>query len=81
MVHAFDKGMLLRPFSELLLRFYPKTFIEIRRWALVHIVVDDRVTEKRGLVGPIRPRATGPPQPMRVHEATTKKKGAGKPYE
>jgi len=74
-VHAFVKGMLLGPFSESLLRFYPKTFTEIKRRALAHIAADDRVTEKRGLVGLIRP------QPMRVHKATTKKKGAGKPYE
>ena len=33
-VHAFIKGMLSGPFSESLLRFYPKTFNEIRRWAL-----------------------------------------------
>jgi len=52
-VHAFVKGMLLGLFSESLLRFYPKTFTEIRRWALAHIVADDRVTGKRGLVGPI----------------------------
>jgi len=82
-VLAFVKGMLSGPFSESLLRFYPKTFTEIRRRALAHIAVGDRVTEKRGLVGPVRPRAAGRPQPMRVHEATTKKKGAGKqqPYE
>jgi len=80
-VHAFVKGMLSGPFSESVLRFYPKTFIEIRRRALAHIETDDRVTEKRGFVGPIRPRAAGRPQPMRVHEATTEKKGAEKPYE
>jgi len=82
-VHALVKGMLSGPFSESLLRFYPKTFSEIRRWALAHIAADDRVTEKCGLVGPVRPRATGRPQPMRVHKATTEKKGAGKqqPYE
>ena len=78
MMHAFIKKMLPGPFSESLLRFYPKTFSEIRRRALVHITTDDRVTEKRGLVGPVRPRAAGRPQPMRVHEVTTKKKGTGK---
>jgi len=81
MVHAFVKGLLLGAFSESLLRFYPKTFSEIRHWALMHIAADERVTEKCGLVGPVRPRAAGRPQPMRVHEATTEKKGAGKPYE
>jgi len=59
MVHAFVKRMLSGPFSESLLRFYPKTFNDIRRWALAHIVADDQVTEKRGLVGPVRPRAVG----------------------
>jgi len=78
-VHAFVKGMLSGPFSESLLRFYLKTFTEIRHRALAHITADDRVTEKHVLVGPIRPRATDRPQPMRVHEMTTEKKGAGKP--
>jgi len=77
-VHAFVKGMLLGPFSESLLRFYPKTFTEIRRRALAHIAADDRVTQKQGLVGPARPRAAARPPPMRVHEATTEKNGAGK---
>ena len=54
-VHAFVKGMLSGPFSESLLRFYPKTFTEIRRHALAHIAADDRVTQKQGLVGPARP--------------------------
>jgi len=80
-VHAFVKGILPGPFSESLLRFYPKTFTEIRRRALAHIAADDRVMEKHGLVGPIRPRAAGRTQPMRVHEVTTEKKGAGKPYD
>ena len=40
-VHAFVKGTLLGPFSELLLRFYQKTFTEITRRALAHIAVDD----------------------------------------
>jgi len=80
-VHAFVKGMLPGPFSESLLRLYPKTFTENRRRALAHIAVDDRVTEKQGIVGPIRPRAAGRPQPMRVHEVTIEKKGTEKPYE
>ena len=77
-VHAFTKGMLPGPFSESLLRFYTKTFSEIRRRALAHIAADDRVIEKYGFVDPVRPRAKGRPHPMRVHEATTKKKGSGK---
>ena len=80
-VNAFVKGMLPGPFSESFLRVYPKTFTEIRRRALAHIVADDRVTQKQGLVAPVRPRATTRPQPMRVHEATVEKKGAEKPYE
>ena len=80
-VHAFVKGMLSRPFSESLLRFYLKTFTKIRRRKLAHIAADDRVTQKQGLVGPTRPRAATRPPPMRVHEAATEKKGAGKPYE
>ena len=31
-VHAFVKGMLPGPFSESLLRFYPKTRSDIGRW-------------------------------------------------
>jgi len=30
-VHAFVKGILLGPFSESLLRVYPRTFTKIRR--------------------------------------------------
>jgi len=56
-VHAFVKGMLPGPFDESLLRFFPKTFTEIRCWALAHIVADDWVTQKQGLVGLVRPRA------------------------
>jgi len=78
-VHAFVKGMLPGTFSESLLRVYLKTFTEIRRRALAHIVADDRVTQKQGLVGPVQPRAVARPQPMRVHETTAKKKGAEKP--
>jgi len=39
-------------------------------------VAEDRVIEKRSSVGPIRPRATGRPQPMRVHEAEGLEKAA-----
>jgi len=81
-VHAFTKGMLPGLFSELLLRYYPKTFCKIRRQAMVHIVAKDRVTEKRGCVGPVRPRAAGRRQPMTVHEVTIEKKVSGnqQPY-
>jgi len=82
-VHAFTKRMLPGPFSDLLLIYCPKTFCEIRRQAMAHIAAEDRVTEKCGSVGLVRPRATGQPQPIRMHEATTEKKGSGKqqPYE
>jgi len=82
-VHAFTKGVLSGPFSDSLIRCCPKTFCEIRCRAVAHIVAEDRVTEKRSSVGPVRPRAIGRPQPMRVHEATTEKKDSGKqqPYE
>jgi len=80
-VHAFVKGMLPGPFSESLLRVYPTTFTEIRRCALAHIAVDDRVTQKQGLVPPVRPKAATRPPSLRVHETTTEKKGPEKPYE
>jgi len=72
-VHAFTKGMLPGPFSESLLIYYLKTFYEIRCRALVHITAKDRVTKKRGFVGPVRPHAAGQPQPMRIHKAITEK--------
>ena len=82
-VHAFTKGVLPGLFSDSQIRCCPKKFCEIRRRAMTHIVAEDRVTEKRSSVGLVRPRAVGRPQPMRVHEATTEKKGTGKqqPYE
>jgi len=55
MVHAFTKGMLQGLFIDLLLKYYPKMFCEIRRRAMVHIAAEDRVTEKCGSVGPVRP--------------------------
>ena len=58
-VHTFTKGMLSGPFSESLLRYYPKMFSGIRRRAMAHIIAKDRVTEKQGFVGPVRPRVTG----------------------
>ena len=38
MVHAFRKGIVRGPFSESLIRNRPKTFNEIRRRAMAHIV-------------------------------------------
>jgi len=77
-VHAFTKRVLSGPFSDSLIRYCPKMFCEIKRRAMAHIVAEDWVTEKRSSVGPIRPRATGRPQPMRVHEVTKEKKATGK---
>jgi len=52
-VHAFTKRVLPEPFSESLIRCCPKTFCEIRRRAVAHIVVKDLITEKRGSIGPV----------------------------
>jgi len=79
MVHAFRKGS----FSESLIKNRPKTFGEIRRRTVTHIVVEGELDEKRTYVVPSRPRAPGRPQPMRVHEATMEKRAPVKqqPYE
>jgi len=45
---------------------------------VAHIGVEEEVTEKRGSVGPAKPRGIDHSQPMRVHEATTEKKAPGK---
>jgi len=83
MVHTFRRGVLPGPFSYSLIRCRPKTLNEIRRRVVNHIGAKEEVTEKRGSIGPARPRGTSHPQPMRVHEATTEKKAPGKqsPYE
>jgi len=73
-VHAFRKGIVPRPFSESLIRNHPKTFAEIRCRAVAHIVAEEEVSEKRTCVVPMRLRATGRPQTLRVHEATTEMK-------
>jgi len=77
-VHDFRRGVLSRPFSDSLIRCRPKTFNEVRHKVVAHIIAEEEVTEKRGSIGPVRPRGTGRPQPMRVHEATTEKKASGK---
>jgi len=76
-VDAFRKGVLPGPFSDSLIRCRPMTFCEIRRRAVAHIIAGGEVTEKCGRVGLVRLRGAGRPQPMRVHEATTKKKAPG----
>jgi len=52
MVHVFQKGICLGPFSESLIRSRPKTFAEIRRRAVVHIATEGEVNEKRAYVVP-----------------------------
>jgi len=78
MVYAFRKEMLPGTFSDSLIRYRPKTFCEIWRRAMAHIVAERELTEKRESVAPVQPRGTSRPQPMRVHEVTTKKKVLGK---
>jgi len=82
MVHALRKEIMSGPFSESLIRSRPKTFGEIRRRTVTHIVAEGELTEKRDNVVLIRPRGSSRPQPMRVHEATTEKKAPAKqqPY-
>lgn len=71
MVHMFRKGIVPGPFSESLIRNRPKTFTEIRCRVVAHIAVEGEVNEKHTCVVSTRPRASGRPQPLRVHEATT----------
>ena len=82
-VHAFRKGIVLGPFNESLIRNHPKTFAEIRRYAMAHIAAKAEVNEKHTCVVPTCPHASGRPQPLGVHEATTKKKTPAKkqPYQ
>jgi len=51
-VHAFRKGILPEPFSDSLIRYRPKTFCEIRRPVVAHIVAEEEVTEKRESIAP-----------------------------
>jgi len=83
MVHTFRKGIVPGPFSESLIRSHHKTFAEIRRRVVAHIVIKGEVNEKRTCMVPTRPRASCRPQPLRVHEATTEKKTLAKqqPYQ
>jgi len=83
MVHAFRKGIEPGPFSESLIRNHPKTFAGIRRRTVAHIATEEEVNEKCMCVVPTRPRASGRPQPLRVHEATIEKKTPAKqqPYQ
>ena len=73
-MHAFKKGVLPGPFSELLIRSHPATFAEIRRRVVAHIAAESKVSEKRGNVAPAKPRAQTRIQPQRVMEAASGKK-------
>ncbi|XP_068466218.1 uncharacterized protein [Phaseolus vulgaris] len=83
MMHAFRKGIMSGPFSESLTKSRPKTFSEIRRRAVAHIIAEVELTEKRNNIVPIRPRGPSQPQHLRVHKATTEKMASAKqkPYE
>jgi len=54
MVHAFRKGIVSGSFSESRIRNRPKTFGEIRRRAVAHIVAEGELTEKCDCVVPTR---------------------------
>jgi len=53
MVHAFRKGVLPGSFSDSLIRCLPKTFCEIKRRAVAHIVAEGEVIEKCSSIGPV----------------------------
>jgi len=74
-VYAFRKGICPGPFCELIIRNRPRTFVEIRRCAVEHIVIEGEVCEKRASVAPARPRAQSRAQPARVNEAATGRRG------
>ncbi|XP_068486398.1 uncharacterized protein [Phaseolus vulgaris] len=82
MVHVFRKSIVSGPFNESLIKNRPRTFVEIRRRTVAHIAAEGEVNEKRTCVVPKRPRASGRPQTLRVHEATIGKKAPVKqqPY-
>ena len=71
MVHAFRRGILSGPFSDSLIRCQPKTFSKIWRRVVAHIDAKEKVTKKRGSVGPIRPRESS-----RAQAATEKRSPA-----
>ncbi|XP_068503695.1 uncharacterized protein [Phaseolus vulgaris] len=83
MVHAFRKGIVSEPFSEVFIRNHPKTFAKIKRHAVAHITVEEEVSEKRTCVVPTQPLAVGRPKTLRVHEATIEIKAPVKqqPYQ
>ncbi|XP_068492111.1 uncharacterized protein [Phaseolus vulgaris] len=56
-VHVFRKGICPGPFTESLIRSRPKTFAEIRRHVVAHIVAEGEVNEKHASVV-LRDRST-----------------------
>ncbi|XP_068486930.1 uncharacterized protein [Phaseolus vulgaris] len=82
-VYAFRKGVCPGPFCESIICNRPKTFAEIRRRAVEHIVSEGEVYEKCTSVAPARPRAQTRAQLARVHEAVTGRKSQERrrPYE
>jgi len=83
-VHAFVKGIRLRPFIDSLIRDQPRTLVEIKRRAVAHIAAEEWMSTKLGSmgVGPTKARENSCTQPLRVHETTTEKKSARQtPYE
>ena len=82
-VYAFRKGVCPGPFHESIAQNLPRTFAEIRRWAVEHIASEGEVCEKRANVVPSRQRAQTRAQPVRVNETTTdrRKSDRRRPYE
>jgi len=77
-VYASRKGVCPGSFNKSLNRSRPKTFAEVRRWAVEHIASKGEAYEKCTIVAPARPRAQIHTQPARVHEAATEKKNSDK---
>jgi len=73
-VYAFRKGVRPGSFSKSLNCSRPKTFAEVRRQAVEHIVSEGEAYEKCTTAAPTRPRAQIRTQPARVHEAATERK-------
>ena len=73
-VYTFRKGVCPGSFSKSLNRSRPKTFAEVRRWAVKHIASEGEAYEKCTTAAPTRPRAQMRTQPARVHEAATERK-------
>jgi len=64
------------PFNDSLIRNRTRTFTEIRRRVVAHIIVEEVVTVKRGstYLGQAKPKQGSQAQPMRVHEVVTEKR-------